>query len=263
MSTNYLGFPAPLLGPSAVRLPILFDEGDLVAIQKPIGVVVQQDPWYVKRPSLIEAIRYQAMQGKPEFERRGIGADGLWAVTDLDAECQGPVLFCRSRERAELLRNAVGSGAFEFTFIVLAKGATDAEEITCDLPLARHSRRAHMLVSHTTGKKAQTVYRRVGTLGHYTCLEARTPFARRHQVLLHALESGLPVLGDGIYAGSKEIYLSSLKKDYRPRRQDSERPLYPGPAYYLKSIKVPEVGVIEGEEPRQWVALFKQLSRHG
>jgi 23S rRNA pseudouridine1911/1915/1917 synthase len=263
MTDNFLGFPPPLLGEQALRLPVVYDDGDLLALAKPFGVVVQQDGWYPRIPSLVEATRYQAMNGKPEFVHLNIGEQGLWAITDLDCECMGPVLFSRSRERAEELKNGVGSGQFSFTYYLLSQAIGSEEEFACELPLARHSRRAHMLVSHTTGKKALTVFKFLGRLSRYGCYEARTDFPRRHQVLVHALESGLPVVGDSIYAGSQPVYLSALKSNYRPRRNHEERPLYPGPAYYLRSIELLNGNRIEADEPRQWVSLFKQLKRYG
>lgn len=261
MVQRFLGFPSPLLGSEAHRLPVVFDNGEALALSKPVGVVVQQDGWYPRHPALVEAIRYQAMRGKPEFSRLAIAEEGLWAVTDLDAECEGPVLFTRSRASGEEWRNVHGSGLFEFTYILLTPATGTDELIRCDLPLARHSRRAHMVVSHTTGKKAETVFRYIGRVGRHGCYEARTSFPRRHQILLHAHESGLPILGDDLYAGSGLVYLSTYKKDYRPRRDVPERPLYPGPAYYLKSISVPGLGEIEAAAPRRWEGLCKQMSR--
>jgi 23S rRNA-/tRNA-specific pseudouridylate synthase len=263
MSQQFLGFPPPLLGTEAQRLPVVYDNGETMALAKPAGVLVQQDGWYPRHPELIEAIRYQARSGKPEFGRLAIPEDGLWGVTDLDPECAGPVLFSRSRDRAEELRNEHGSELFEFTYILLTQGSAMVEQVECDLPLARHTHRAHMVVSHSTGKKAATVFRYIGRVGRHSCYEARTRFPRRHQILLHAHESGLSILGDDLYAGSRLVYLSSLKKDYRPRRDMPERPLYPGPAYYLKSVTVPGLGNIDGGAPRRWEGLCQQLSRHG
>ena len=78
-----------------MRVPVLFDDGKRLALLKPQNILVQQDSWFPKLPVLVEAIRYQAANLKPEFERQSIGPDGLWAVTDLDPELMGPVVFAR------------------------------------------------------------------------------------------------------------------------------------------------------------------------
>jgi 23S rRNA-/tRNA-specific pseudouridylate synthase len=151
-SSSQLGFPAPLLGMRPVRLPVLFDDGRRIVLAKPVGVLVQEDGWFRKLPVLVEAIRHQSRQGKQEFQRLGIGEEGLWAVTDLDPELHGPVLFSRDREDAEALRSAVGSGAFEFSYLLLTRGHVTEESLTCDLPVARHRQLPRILVSHTKGK---------------------------------------------------------------------------------------------------------------
>ena len=258
-----LGFPVPLLGMRPQRLDILLDDGDLLVLAKPQGVLVQADSWFPRLPVLIEAIRHQAGQEKPEFVRHGIGHDGLWAVTDLDPELYGPVLLTRDREQSEELRNALGSGGFKFTYTFLAKTSSVERQLHCDLPLARHSRFPRMLVSHTTGKKCQTRFEVGEALGPFHFCTAETVFPRRHQILLHAAESGLPILGDTLYARQKPLLLSSMKRNYTPKKDIEERPLFDGPACYLSRLEVPGGTSIDAPPPSRWNGLINQLDRHG
>ena len=258
-----LGFPVPLLGMRPQRLDILLDDGELLVLAKPQGILVQADSWYPRLPVLIEAIRHQAAGQKPEFVRRNIGEAGLWAVTDLDPELHGPVLFTRTRERAEELRNALGSGNFRFTFTFLTRTTIGETERTCDLPLARHSRLPRMLVSHTTGKRCQTRFELREELGPFHYCTAETVFPRRHQILLHALETGLPVLGDTLYARQRPLFLSGMKRDYSPKKDSEERPLYDGPACFLSELRIPGGLSIEVPKPPRWTGLIRQLERHG
>ena len=258
----HLGFPSPLLGSEPVRLPVLFDDGEIIALAKPPGVLVRQDSWYPRLPVLVEAITYQAAQSKPEFVRMGIGQSGLRAVTDLDAECAGPLLFCRSRDVAEDLGNQFGSGAFTFTFEFITSSSPEEEQTVCDLPVSRHERLPRMLVSHTTGKIAKTEFTTGERVGAYHLCTARTRFPRRHQILLHACESGLPVIGDRIYARSNPLMLSRLKPNYQFRRDQDERPLYDGPAYYLKELSLDGRVSVSMPAPSRWQGLVKQLGKY-
>lgn len=261
--TPQLGFPVPLLGMRPHRLPVLFDDGELLVLAKPQGVLVQPDAWNPRLPVLIEAIRHQAAQAKPEFVRCGIGTEGLWAVTDLDPELYGPVIFSRSRERAESLRNALGSGEFGFQFTFLCRTPAPDARLICDLPLARHSRSPRMVVSHTTGKKCQTRFARSHAVGPYACFLADSSYPRRHQILIHAMESGLAVLGDAQYARQRPLMLSSMKRTYTAKRDAEERPLYEGPACYLSLIKLPDGHRLAAPVPPRWNGLVKQLDLHG
>jgi 23S rRNA pseudouridine1911/1915/1917 synthase len=261
-SDDYLGFPVPLLGWAPVRLPVLFDDGQRIALAKPPGVLAQQDSWFPRLPVLVEAIRHQAAAGKPEFKRLRIGQAGLWAVTDLDPELAGPVLFARDREQAEVLRNALGSGEFLFSYELVTSAAPPSEALSCDLPLARHSRQPCMLVSHTSGKRSETAFETVEVRGGYAVIRASTHFPRRHQVLLHAYESGLPVLGDTVYARTPPLLLSRLKRNYRPHPDREERPLLDGPACYLRELQIGDSCRIQMAPPSRWRGLLKQLEKH-
>lgn len=257
-----LGFPVPLLGMRSRRLPVLWDDGELLALDKPSGIQVWADNWYPRTPVLVEAIRHQAELGKPEFARAGIGPEGLWAVQDPDPEVSALTLWTRGKELAEKLRNELGSGRFEFRFRMLSKrDLGETEEWECDLPLARHREKERMVVSHKTGKQARTRFRRIGKPGGFTEWEAVTPFPRRHQIPVHAMESGVSVVGDFLYAGERPVFLSQLKRHYRSRRDREERPLMEGPAYFLESIRLPDGREIHGMEPPGWKALTRQLAR--
>ena len=261
-NVTHLGFPAPLLGSEAVRLPVLFDDGERLALLKPAGVLVQSDSWYPWYPVLVEAIRYQAGQSKPEMQRLNISPGGLWAVTNLDPDCQGPVLFARQREVAEEMRNVLGSEAYRFTFAFLSKGTHPEEAFDCRLPIARHAHVRKMLVSHTSGKKAVTHFRKIGTIGSLTEWEATTPYPRHHQIPLHASEAGIPVVGDPLYAKDTPVLLSRFKRNYSSKRDNEERPLYDGPACYLKEIRLENGLAIRLEDPPRWKGLLKQLEKH-
>jgi 23S rRNA pseudouridine1911/1915/1917 synthase len=263
MSTiPYLGFPAPLLGMTPVRLPVVSDDGDALALIKPAGILVRKDNWYPRLPVLVEAIRYQAAQGKPEFKRMRIPEEGLWPVWDLDPECHGPVLFARNRDTAEHMRSEVGAENWRFTFLLLVDREAAPESALCDLPLARHEQRPRMLISHSTGKRARTEFRDLGAIGRRRLVSATAPFLRRHQILLHALELNMPVLGDGIYAGKPLPMLSAIKRTYRPSRNREEKPLYDGPAYFLHKVTPGAGQLIEGREPPRWPGLVRQLAKN-
>jgi len=258
----HLGFPAPLLGREPARLQVVHDDGDLVALAKPVGVLVHADPWYPRLPVLVEAVRYQARQNRPEWIRLNIGEEGLWSVTDLDPECHGPVVFCRRKDTSERLRNAFGANAFLFNYMILSTAAPKETDLLCELPLARHTSQARMLVSHTSGKKCSTRFACMGTFGAYSLWLAQTSFPRRHQILLHAVESGIPVLGDRLYAGSPLPLLSRLKRDYRLRGDQEELPLFEGPACYLERVDLGGGALLCSPAPPRWNGLVNQLRKY-
>ena len=259
---NYLGFAPPLLGMQPRRLSVLFDNGELIALQKPAGVLVLEDNWFPRTPVLVEAIRHEASRRKQELADRNVGPDGLWAVYDLDPECAGPVLFSRTKELAEELRNELGSLRFTFGFEGLSRGSSFEGRMECDLPLARHREEKRMIVSHKTGKQCSTTFYTGDLYGNYRFWSAETRLARRHQILLHARESRLPVMGDQRYAGLAPLFLSKIKKGFRPKADRQENPLYPGPAYRLRVVRMPDGTELLAEPDSKWEGLRRQLQRH-
>lgn len=258
-----IGFPPPLLGSEALRLPVCFDDGDLLAVVKPIGVLVQADPWFPRLPMLVEAIRYQAAQGKPELKRGGVGPDGLWAISDLDPHCHGPVLFARTRATADALRNELGSAKLEFQFELLVRDSQAEPEFVCDLPLARHREDARVLVSNKTGKRTTTTFKQLDSFGRYSLWSASCTLPRRHQILVHALESGIPIVGDHHYGRSQLLMLSNIKRSYQPRTDRPERPLYAGPVYRLAAICAGSDLSVNAPPDSKWKAMLTQIRRCG
>lgn len=245
------------------RLPIIADDGDLLALAKPVEVLVLSDNWYPRIPVLVEAVRYQAENGKAEFQRLNIPHSGLQAIYGLDPDVTGVCVLTRTPERAEKLRNDLGSGLCRFRFHILADQAPDQDELSCDLPLARHFTQARMVVSSRTGKKAQTTFRRIDRVGRYTLWEAETDFPRRHQIALHAFECGIHIVGDETYAGGSPLYLSQLKRTYRTRKRDEEEtPIHPAVAIHLVEWSHQDGLRITCEPVKSFVALLKQVKRY-
>lgn len=251
MSNVFIGFPPPLLGEQALRLPVLATRSGLLALAKPAGIGVEVHPLEAGVPAIVPALTEQVRLGKPELESLGI--EKPFAVCHLDAEASGVALLACNRESAAHWRNAYGSYQMVFRFLLLSKDSGAEDAFTCELPIAQHRRESRMLVSHKTGKQARTVFKRLQRLGEWSLWEAQCDYLRPHLVRLHAMESGLKIAGETLYSQTLPISLSDLKRCIDERA--SRKPLYEGLALHLASISVP----FEGEaEP---VAILSTLPR--
>ncbi len=218
-----VGFPPPLLGEQPLRLDVLGAvPGQWLALDKPPGVLPEAHRWFPDAPDLICALNAQVAAGKPELAPLEIDKAG--SVYKFEPEATGVLLLALGDEAFKGLRDAYGSGQFTFTFQFLAKDDGGSDERVCELPLAVHRTQSRGLVSHTSGKKCTTRFRRLERLGGYGWWEAETTYVRTHQIRLHAAEVGLPVVGDRRYRGPRGIMLSDIKPGYRSRGE--ETPLY-------------------------------------
>ena len=195
-----IGFPPPLLGAEAYRLPILGETAAWLALDKPGGLAVRDHPWHAGVENLDTALNVQLERGKPELLRRC--AECFGSVYYLDCVASGVTLFAKTRAAIADLRQRCGSGELSFTFRLTSADCTETTRLGSDAPLVPHRRKAKMIPSTAKGKKASTVFRRLARSAGWAILwEARTSFPRPHQIRAHAALCGIPVLGDALYGG--------------------------------------------------------------
>lgn len=287
---NAIGFPPPLLGERPLRLNVLEETDDWMALDKLAAVGTRAHPWD-NRPDLDSALNTQLEVGKPELLRMGASLFG--SVYYLDPEISGVALFAKNRDALGRLRNCFGSGECKFTFFFLAaSGSAEASarapdstsgrrfdsfktpnpsrgdapmaplaEFQADAPLLPHRVKPKMIPSTAKGKKSFTQFIRVADsdLG-WTLWEAQVDFFRPHQVRAHAATHGIPVLGDEVYGGPA----SPTVRQIQPRAQRSrlDAAVFGGLAIHLSRVDLsPGVGApsVESSLPKPFALLLKRL----
>jgi 23S rRNA pseudouridine955/2504/2580 synthase len=125
-----------------------------------------------------------------------------------------------------------------------------------------------MIVSHTTGKKTSTTFRLEQRYRGYAVWTATTTFDRLHQIRLHAAECGVPIVGEARYAKTAPIFLSEIKRDYRPAGGGTrvEQPLYGELCLHLSQICFADTDgsrtTVEAPLPKAFAVLLKRLAEH-
>lgn len=173
----------------ASRLEILYSDRDLVAVNKPAGLlsVATVDE---NRLHALAILRNQLSR-----PRRPVN---LWPVHRLDRDTSGVLLFATSREMREAV-NEEWSGA-EKIYLVVVEGCPDPREGTIDQPLRIDSEKYHMHVGqHPEAKKAITHFNTLRTVKNRALLEVQLETGRQHQIRAHLAWLGYPVVGDPRY----------------------------------------------------------------
>lgn len=247
----FIGFAPPLLGAQPVRLPVLGQGGGLLALNLPGGLAADADPLNPPAAPLVaQALREQLAAGKPELVRLGVRQ--VQTVFPLEPQMSGVALYAVEKEAAQVWRNAYGSALLCFRFILICERAAHLpDELECSLPLARHRAGGSVLVSHKSGKKTTTHFRRLAVakapggkpnpLYDKELWEASTTYLRPHQIRLHAYESGLKICGESLYAQVPSFYLSELKG--LRRRLADEAPLWSGAMVHLAQVSLEPAAV--------------------
>lgn len=196
---TYISFPPGSLADEPLRLSLLWDSESGLALNKPPGLSAFQDTRLGGGPrSILSVLNTRAANGVAQFERLGI--ESLLLVNVLDRDASGVLLFAKNQEARSVLKNAMGSSQFSFRYRFLSAAKRDEEELSCDLPVAVHRDKPVALISHRTGKKASTTFRRLEDFGTCALWEAESAYDRFHQIRLHAAEVGVTVMNDPLYS---------------------------------------------------------------
>ncbi|OUS01129.1 RNA pseudouridine synthase [Gammaproteobacteria bacterium 42_54_T18] len=172
-----------------IQLEILYSDNDLIAINKPAGLLSVASADENKRHALA-ILRSQLSRSKRKVS--------LWPVHRLDRDTSGVLLFATSREMREDV-NAGWSRA-EKTYLAVVDGCPSPEQGTIDQPLRMDAEKYHMHVgSHPEAKNAITHFCTQRTVNDRALLEVRLETGRQHQIRAHLAWLGHPVIGDPRY----------------------------------------------------------------
>lgn len=262
---KFIGFPPGLLGERPLRMPVIDETKDWVAINKPTDVAIRQHPWHPGMPDMDTALNQQLQAQKPELLKGGSTLFG--SVFSIEPEISGVALFAKHRKSLAELRNIAGSDRFQFKFLLVTQSGLTKEsdeEMAADAPLLPHNTKPKMIPSTAKGKKARTQFTRIheSTLG-WALWEAKTSFPRFHQIRAHAAVEGIPVLGDSLYSGPEIPLLSTLSQG-KPT-PGLRQPIFDSIALHLSEVVVPpsddvtEPSQLTAELPKRFKLLLARL----
>jgi 23S rRNA pseudouridine1911/1915/1917 synthase len=189
--------PQPVdLVPEAIPLAVVYEDADVVVVDKPAGMVVHPAPGH-PGGTLVNALlaRYPDMQVSGDL-RPGI-------VHRLDAGTSGLLVVARNDAALRDLADQQRERQMRKIYLAVAEGRFRDAEGVIDAPVGRHPADRLRMGVVRTGRLARTHYRVAEELGAYTLLELRLETGRTHQIRVHLQHIARPVLGDPLYGARK------------------------------------------------------------
>lgn len=226
------------------KIAILFEDENLVAINKASQMLVIPDRWDPDKPSLISILRDRFPDEK------------IYVVHRLDKDTSGVILFARTAAAHKNLNQQLEGRQTEKIYFAIVKGEVK-EDGVIDLAIDTDRSKKGRVTIHKKGKDSITAYQVVERFKGFTYLKVIPQSGRTHQIRIHLQAIGHPLAIDPLYGDNEPIFLSNLKRHYRFKLDQEERPLIV--RLTLHAAEIHFTHPITGEELRIAAELPKDM----
>jgi 23S rRNA pseudouridine1911/1915/1917 synthase len=208
--------PSKIL-PEAIGLNIVFEDRDILVIDKDAGMVVHPTmghPSGTLVNALLHYLKKGSLAGFGEDLRPGI-------VHRLDKGTSGLIVVAKNQKALENLKDQFKKRDVTKKYQLLVKGRLEPRVGEINKPIGRHEKNRQKFTVSIGGKEALTKYQVTDYIGdRYTLVEAEPKTGRTHQIRVHFASIGHPIVGDKLYGGkaSPRLFLHATSLDfYHPR----------------------------------------------
>lgn len=192
----------PEILPEDIPLDILYEDSDVILINKPKDMVVHPAAGHYTG-TLVNALMYHCkgdLSGINGVLRPGI-------VHRIDKDTTGVLIVCKNDKAHNALAEQLKEHSITRKYRAIVCGNLKEDEGTVDAPLGRHPQdRKKMAIVRAGGKRAVTHYRVLERFGNYTYIECQLETGRTHQIRVHMASLGHPLLGDEAYGRVKSPF---------------------------------------------------------
>jgi len=203
--------PPPIgLTAESTPLTIVYEDKDIIVVDKPAGLVVHPAPGHPNH-TLVNAILAHcpnlAMSG--DLIRPGI-------IHRLDKDTSGLIVIVKNDRARQYLVEQFKSRTVTKGYLVLIRGRLSPERGIIEAPIGRDPHHRKRMTIVETGKEASTQYQVERYLSNYTLLEVTPKTGRTHQIRVHLSAIGYPVVGDLVYGTKcrREAIASGVRRQF-------------------------------------------------
>ncbi len=178
------------------KVEILYEDYDMVIINKPSGLPVHSGPKGGDNVEDIIQALYKDAKRPPHLAHR------------LDRDTSGCLVFGKTKQALRRLNHLFASKRITKTYLAITKGIPSKDEMSIDAPLAKRSddpRSWWMEVNQEMGQSALTQIKILDKKNDYALIECHPKTGRTHQIRVHLDYIGTPILGDTIYGDKNEV----------------------------------------------------------
>jgi 23S rRNA pseudouridine955/2504/2580 synthase/23S rRNA pseudouridine1911/1915/1917 synthase len=236
-----------------MNIETLYEDDDLIIVNKPAGLLVVPDRFNALLPSL-----------NKELEKKT--GQKIWIVHRLDRDTSGVICFAKNEHAHRYLSILFQERDVNKFYAGLVNGIVVPEQGRIEGYITEHPAGNGRMMVAKKGKLAVTDYKVVEQWPLYSLLQFQIHTGRTHQIRVHMRSIGHPIACDEIYGDGKPFLLSGIKRKYRMSEKDEEeRPLMSRlalHAYRLQFVKEDGTEInVEAPLPKDMAACVKQLNK--
>ena len=192
----------PDILPEDIPLDILYEDEDVMMVNKPKGMVVHPSAGHTSG-TLVNAILFHCQGNLSGIN--GVMRPGI--VHRIDKDTTGALLICKNDVAHRDLAEQLKEHSIKRRYRAIVSGNLKDDEGTVEGPIGRHPvDRKKMAINYKNGKEAITHYKVLERFGNATYIECRLETGRTHQIRVHMTSIGHPLLGDEVYGSGKNPY---------------------------------------------------------
>lgn len=192
----------PDIEPENIPLEILYEDDDVLVVNKPKDMVVHPAPGHMSG-TLVNAIMYHCKGNLSGIN--GVLRPGI--VHRIDKDTTGSIIVCKNDMAHQSIAKQLKDHTIVRRYRAICYGVIDKDDLTIDAPIGRDPKDRTRMAVVEDGKHAVTHVHVLQRFQGYTYVECRLETGRTHQIRVHMAKIGHPLLGDEVYArGRKSPY---------------------------------------------------------
>ncbi len=184
----------PDILPQDIPLDILYEDGDVLVVNKPKGMVVHPAPGHYT-DTLVNAVMFHC--GSSLSGINGVMRPGI--VHRIDKDTTGSLIICKNDKAHESIAAQLQEHSITREYFAIVTGVINEETGVIDKPIKRSSADRRKMATDPEGKRAVTHYEVMERFERFTVVKCRLETGRTHQIRVHMASIGHPVAGDELY----------------------------------------------------------------
>ncbi|HSX00056.1 MAG TPA: RluA family pseudouridine synthase [Patescibacteria group bacterium] len=188
-----------------IDIPILYEDGDCVVMNKPAGVLTHSQGSFNPEATVASFLR-DKLSDDLSGERAGV-------VHRLDRATSGVIIGAKNQAALSWLQKQFAQRKVKKSYIAIVRGHVAQKEALIDMPIERNPKAPATFRVGVNGKRSITHYKVLESTDTYSLIELKPETGRTHQLRVHLTKIGHPIVGDPLYgdgAFGDRLYLHAL-----------------------------------------------------